>query len=88
MGAEKVNASVEPTKIDAADKRKSVTLGDKTYALAFDVVIYQVNDLGDYEIYGGRILPDTGTYRIQLFDTDSSKEGYEYAIVSVVYNYK
>lgn len=79
VGTEKVQSSIGPTKIDAVD-RKVVTLDGRNYTLADNAVIYEVDQKDEYKL--GAIYRSNYKYLIQLFDTDSSKEGYEYAIIS------
>lgn len=79
VSAKQVSANVEPMKVDKAKQRAAVTIGDKTYTIAEDAVIYQVTDDNEYKIFTGN-LKDNDT--VQLFDTNTSKEGYEIIIFS------
>ncbi|QIB69920.1 hypothetical protein Ami103574_11565 [Aminipila butyrica] len=77
VGAQEISANLGPVKIDQGNNRESITIGDKTYMLSEDVVIYQVTDDDEYKLFSGN-LKDKDI--VQLFDTDSSKDGYEFVI--------
>ncbi len=78
VSAEKVDSSIEQGKVDSADKRDEVTIAGKTYNLSSKAVSYRVDD-DEYRVYSGDFkIGDI----IQLYETDSSNDGYDIVIFS------
>ncbi|MBN7774326.1 stalk domain-containing protein [Clostridium aminobutyricum] len=78
VGAEKISANVEAAKAEKANSRTSVTMGGKTYAISENATFYRVTD-DEYKLFTGNLKEND---MIQLYDTDSSKDGYEIVIFS------
>nr|WP_315020112.1 stalk domain-containing protein [uncultured Aminipila sp.] len=79
ISAEKVDSSIEQGKAEQADKRNDVTIAGKTYKLSSILVMYRVDDNDEYRVYNGDLK--TGDI-LQLYETDSSKDGYDIVIFS------
>ncbi|QHI72713.1 stalk domain-containing protein [Aminipila terrae] len=77
--AEKVSPNVDQAAVEKADKRNSVTIAGKTYNLSSSVIVYQVTKDDEYRIYTGDIKDND---IVQLYETDSSKDGYDIVICS------
>ncbi|WP_312648579.1 stalk domain-containing protein [Aminipila sp.] len=79
VSAEKVDSSIEQGKVDNADKRNEVTIAGKTYNLSSKALSYRVDDNDEYRVYSGDFkIGDI----IQLYETDSSNDGYDIVIFS------
>lgn len=76
--AEKVSPNVDQAAVEKADKRNSVTIAGKTYNLSSSVITYRVSD-DEYRVYSGDIKDNDV---VQLYETDSSKDGYDIVIFS------
>ncbi len=79
VSADKVSADVNQEKTETANERDSVVIGGKTYKLSNDVIVYQVTDDNEYKVYMGGIKDND---IVQLYETDSSKSGYDIVIFS------
>lgn len=79
VSAEKVGPSIEQGKAEQADQRNDVTIAGKTYNLSSALVMYKVDDNDEYRVYNGDLK--TGDI-VQLYETNSSKDGYDVVIFS------
>lgn len=79
ISGEKVSANVEQGKVEKSDRRNTVTIDGKNYNLSDNVIIYQVTKDDEYKIFAGDLNEN---YVVQLYETDSSKDGYDIVIFS------
>lgn len=78
VSAEKVEPSIEQGKAEQAD-RNDVTIAGKTYNLSNKVAFYRVTDDDVYSLYGGNLKMGD---MVQLYEIDSSNDGYDVVIFS------
>ncbi|QAT43627.1 stalk domain-containing protein [Aminipila luticellarii] len=79
LSADKIKADVQQGVTESANARSSVVIGGKTYQISSNAVMYKVTSDEEYKVFTGNLKQGD---IVELYETDSSKDGYDIVILS------